>query len=378
MSMNRVLAVVPQPLSESLRPDSAWIKKNVPILKVAHALGMRIRRRRAQCWRTENHTHADADPSLCFLEIKNRARCFVCDMRGGHSNIDLVKHVLEVNFPDAVHWIAERFTVPSTKIGRPVGSKSSVVPPYRVLTHGSELEVLVRSGMFGQLSAPERSVLITLALFRDPDTELTLMSYAGIMRYAGVGSTATVSDALKRLARFHALEVHCGARVGTTRDCSAYRVTFNDPKFLDLCDKVSQITREQIAEEREYRKGLRLDRMSKPRRPTTQNTNTAGGLRPPDPPFSFPQVQSPMQEKSKPSTCTGQYLSLVGEAASNKALQGVKREISVSEQSAVQQPGETPATGCSCIGGWLLSGTPCPCPKGEPHREQLRRWGMKA
>ncbi|SRR5260221_13801150 len=43
----------------------------------------------------------------------------------------------------------------------------------------------------------------------------------------------------------------------------------------------------------------------------------------------------------------------------------------------VQQPGEVPQDGCSCVGGWLLSGTPCPCPKGEPHREQLRKWGMQ-
>jgi hypothetical protein len=44
---------------------------------------------------------------------------------------------------------------------------------------------------------------------------------------------------------------------------------------------------------------------------------------------------------------------------------------------AIQQPGETPAEGCSCFSGWLLSGKPCPCPKGEPHREQLRKYGMK-
>jgi hypothetical protein len=43
----------------------------------------------------------------------------------------------------------------------------------------------------------------------------------------------------------------------------------------------------------------------------------------------------------------------------------------------IQQPGETPAGGCSCIGGYLPSGTFCPCPKGDPHREQFRKWGMK-
>lgn len=43
---------------------------------------------------------------------------------------------------------------------------------------------------------------------------------------------------------------------------------------------------------------------------------------------------------------------------------------------AIQKPVETLADACSCIGGWLLSGTPCPCPKGEPHRARLRKWGM--
>jgi hypothetical protein len=43
----------------------------------------------------------------------------------------------------------------------------------------------------------------------------------------------------------------------------------------------------------------------------------------------------------------------------------------------IPQPGETPSGGCSCIGGYLPSGTVCPCPKGDPRREQLRKWGMQ-
>ncbi len=43
---------------------------------------------------------------------------------------------------------------------------------------------------------------------------------------------------------------------------------------------------------------------------------------------------------------------------------------------AIQQPGEAPPERCSCMGGWLFSGRPCPCPKVDPHREQLRKWGM--
>ena len=53
-----------------------------------------------------------------------------------------------------------------------------------------------------------------------------------------------------------------------------------------------------------------------------------------------------------------------------------KKEIQ-RQQFTIQQPGETPPEGCSCIGGYLATGTVCPCPKGEPHREQLRKWGMK-
>ena len=32
---------------------------------------------------------------------------------------------------------------------------------------------------------------------------------------------------------------------------------------------------------------------------------------------------------------------------------------------------------CACFGGWLLRGVPCPCPKGEPRREELRKLGMQ-
>jgi|ERR1700687_687834 len=47
------------------------------------------------------------------------------------------------------------------------------------------------------------------------------------------------------------------------------------------------------------------------------------------------------------------------------------------QEFRIEKPEEgTPET-CPCPGGWRLNGTPCPCPKGEPHREQLRKWGMQ-
>ena|ERR1700722_9735678 len=59
-----------------------------------------------------------------------------------------------------------------------------------------------------------------------------------------------------------------------------------------------------------------------------------------------------------------------------KVLLYRKKQIQRQEFS-IQQPGETPQDGCSCIGGYLARGVICPCPKGEPHREQFRKWGMK-
>jgi hypothetical protein len=44
---------------------------------------------------------------------------------------------------------------------------------------------------------------------------------------------------------------------------------------------------------------------------------------------------------------------------------------------AIPQPSvQAEGAECPCYGGWRLEGIPCPCPKGEPHRQQLRKCGM--
>jgi hypothetical protein len=153
--------------SESRYPDASWIKKNVSVLEVGKKLGMEIRQGRAKCWRPDNHAHGDAHPSLHFWERGNRVRCFVCDMKRGHSCIDLVMAVLGIDFGLAVRWIAEHFVVPNIKPGAPIGRRNKVPAPYFVRLPGSEFEVLVRSGMFGQLSHAERSILVVLSVFRN-------------------------------------------------------------------------------------------------------------------------------------------------------------------------------------------------------------------
>jgi hypothetical protein len=340
--VNASLAVVPK-FQESARPDISWIKKNVPILHLARALGLRIRHRRTNCWRVENHRHGDVDPSLSFFEKRNRCRCFVCDMKGGHSNVDLVMAVLGCDLGSAVLWIAERFSVPIIKVGRPVGNALASPAPYRVGAHGSEWEVIVRSGIWGAMTAAERSILVVLDYLKDAETGLTRLSYRAIMRYSGVGKTGNVSGAIKELARMHALQVLPGSRVGVTRECSTYRVTLTDAKFLEICNETYASARKEIAQEREYRASQKAKRQRDARKPdgpslqvVTQNTNQGGGLCPPAPPAVFvsnSNSKADTLEKETP-TCEGLNLSSRGEVHANKALAGEKREIGVSPVSS--------------------------------------------
>jgi hypothetical protein len=323
------------------------MKKHVPILGVARALGLRIsRHRKTKCWRTENHRHGDADPSLSFFEKRNRCRCFVCDMKGGHSNVDLVMGMLDCDLGIAVQWIAERFHVPNIKVGRPKGTALASPAPYRVGAHGSEWEVIVRSGMWGAMTAAERSILVVLDYFQDSESGLTRLSYRAIMRYSGVKKMANVASAIKELAKMHALQVSPGQRIGITRDCSAYRPTLDSPKFLELCNAVSFDARQEIAQEREYRASQKRDRERQARKPSgpslqviTQNTNTEGGLRPPAPPVSHVSNSNSKPETQTP-TCKGQDLSSPGEVRVNLPLPPGQREISTAAFEKVQRDKE--------------------------------------
>jgi hypothetical protein len=163
--------------------------------------------------------------------------------------------------------------------------------------------------MFGCLSAAERSALVTLWEFRDPETDVTTLSYSGIMRYAGVGSRANVSSALKHLKKLHAIQMSRGSRIiGITRECNTYRVTLEDPKFLELCNAVYRSTREEIDRERSYRRELRAERAK-----ATSHSN--------------PKSRKETEESK--DTCEGLNLSSISELNSNKAVPIQNREIGV-------------------------------------------------
>jgi hypothetical protein len=264
-------------------------------------------------------------------------------MKGGHSNVDLVMGVLDYDLGSAVLWIAERFPVPNVKVGRPAGNTLPSAMPYRVGVHGSEWEVIVRSGMWGMLSTAERSILVVLDKWQDVETGLTRLSYRAIMRYSGVAKLGNVSSAIKELKRIHALQSVPGLRVGLVRECSAYRVTLTDPKFLEICNEIYTSARKEIAQEREYRASQKAKRQRDARKPNgpslqvvTQNMNTGGGLRPPAPPavcVSNPNSRKETARQEAP-TCEGLSLSSPGAARADLSLPSGQREIGVSSVSS--------------------------------------------
>jgi len=301
------------------------MKKHVSILEIARALGMSVRRGKAQCWRTENHSHGDANPSLSFHTKRNRCLCFVCDTKGGHSNLDLVMGVLACDFGSAVLWIAERFPVPNVKVGRPAGNTLVSPPPYRCGVHGSEWKVIIRSSLWGVLTPAERSILPVLDYFKDSDSGLTRISYRAISRYSGVKKLANISSALKELQKMHALQVSRGQRIGITRECSVYRVTLDDPKFLEICNTVYASSRKEIAQEKEYRADQKRKREQDFRKPRACSTGA---------PVETVSNSTPLNPEAEAQSCKGLDLSSPGEVHANLSLTSGNREIDDSEQTA--------------------------------------------
>ena len=103
------------------------------------------------------------------------------------------------------------------------------------------------------------------------------------------------------------------------RECSAYRVTLDDPKFYDACNEIFRRTRAEISLEREYRAQLRQARQrSHPR----QSSTRTGALN---------------RRAGSSVTCEGLNLSSMGEVISNKTLQSVKRETGFDERRDLLQ-----------------------------------------
>ena len=234
-------------------PDIRFIRKNVPIQHVAVELGLRVNGHyRAHCWRMDSHRNADGDPSIGFDRKRNRGICFVCDSHAW-SNVDLVAMVLSCSIRQAVEWIASRFPVPMTPRGKHIVKRCGWQPTYRVGTTGSIFEWLVRSGFWASLTPTQQSVLAVLHTFTDSETGVAEISFRGIMRFGGIGSSASVAAAIKRFRRLHVLEVEGRGGSDGFRACNRYKLTFDNPSFVASLSEIYRGHREAFELERGFR-----------------------------------------------------------------------------------------------------------------------------
>ena len=74
--------------------------RDLPIEGVAERLGLQVSRHKCLC-----PFHPDKHPSLSFSTKRNTFCCFSCGAKGG--TIDLVMHLLNKDFLDACHWLAD-------------------------------------------------------------------------------------------------------------------------------------------------------------------------------------------------------------------------------------------------------------------------------
>jgi len=240
-------------------PDFEYLRKKVSIVTVARELGLDVTGYRTRCWRRESHRNGDANPSVAFLKAKNRGRCFVCDPHTW-SNIDLVMMVKECDLPRAVSWLAAHFSIPTLPKGAHIKKRQDWHPNFRASDTNTVIPMLVRAGIWSTLSHAEQSILATFTAFAEQDTGLTPLSYRGLMRYSGVGSSATVAQAIRHFEQMKILSVDRTRGAYPVRGVSKYRLTFDDPDFQALVSHVFQNMRDEIAYEREVQERARKDR----------------------------------------------------------------------------------------------------------------------
>jgi hypothetical protein len=238
-------------------PDFAYIRREVPIKEVARELGLFITGNMVRCWRPEQHEHGDRTPSVGLHKRNNRAKCFVCDSRS-LSPIDLVMSVRGVNRQDAVTWLVARYDVPGIPKGKHIGQQQRWNERYRIGTGTSRFELLVNCGIWADLTASERSMLVVLDTYAVDDC--VEISYRGIARLSGVRSFTTISRALKRFCNLHILaRVERESRDGL-RACNCYRWTTDDEQFLRMAEDSYNRFRTEIQIERDLQRAAREKR----------------------------------------------------------------------------------------------------------------------
>lgn len=263
--------------------DLDYIRRKIPIQTIAYLLGIDVDKHHfAKCWRTENHPNGDANPSLHFLTRKNCAICFRCDSRA-MTNIDFVMAVRSCDFRGALRWFRQEYGRLPTLRGRPAGVVRD--KPFRVGASGSDLEGLVRSGVFRSLSSKALRVLFVIDNLRE-DAAVRGIPYRTLLRYTGIGSKTTIKEALDELVALHLLEIRkSDQKSADPEPRNLYVLTPQDPKLLDLMNQTFRADRDGVDAECNYYRAAKLARQAERKRASRSATrdNASGDSTNPEP-----------------------------------------------------------------------------------------------
>jgi hypothetical protein len=251
-------------LSAAGIPDMRFINREVPIGKLAQALELRLDGAgKIHCWHPARHKNGDRTASVGIRASNNTVKCFGCDSKP-LGPIDLVMAVLELSAADAALWIAARFEVPKIPTGK------RLVEADRCRSQAGcdrGLGLLVRSGLWGTLSAPAQSAAAVLWETCEKDEPTTQefpirISYAGISRYSGVRSPNAIHKALMELGEIGFLKFpEAGLRRTPARTAAKYIVTPNSDELYELAQAFSAQMKTEIAAARELRARLRSEQI---------------------------------------------------------------------------------------------------------------------
>jgi len=169
-------------------PDAEFIRREVPTTEIASMLGLKVEGRRFECWRSG--VRHKRRRSVGLWVRGNSLRCFECHART-LSPVDLVMDVLGLGVGEAFRWIAQRFEVPSVRLGE----TKKTAPPN---SGAASIQSFVCSAGYQKLSDAAKLVAVAVLArmpveHGEPVLRTTLTE---IMPWSGVGNRGIVARCL--------------------------------------------------------------------------------------------------------------------------------------------------------------------------------------
>lgn len=127
--------------------------RDLPIEKVAHELGIQVKRHTALCF-----NHDDHHPSLAFNVGKNTFRCYVCNQLYG-GPISLVQKYYNLDFVDACRWLCHKFDIFIPDASEPEVKQMERKPlPKKEVKPAVEMDLEVLRTLVSSLTLTKRAI----------------------------------------------------------------------------------------------------------------------------------------------------------------------------------------------------------------------------